>query len=466
MLAPLTVNSRDDALAFLLGRIDYERTSPPPFGSGDIRLDRMRDLLARLGRPEVGLPVVHVAGTKGKGSTSAMIASMLTSAGLRTGLYTSPHLSRIEERWTIDGQECSAEELIELVRSVAPAAAAADSAAPPGEAGPTYFDLTTAMALLHFRRCRVDAAVLEVGLGGRLDSTNVCQPLATVITSISFDHTRQLGGTLEAIAGEKAGIIKAGVPAISGVTAAGPAAVIADVARERGAPLYVLGRDFDATYRPPRDLHLGLAWGQIDYRSGIGGKADRVDHVELGLLGSHQAANAALALAACEFLQRLGGPFPETALRRGLRHVRWPARIEPVCHAPTVVIDSAHNVASVEALLQTLEESFSPRRRTLVFATSWDKEVRAMLERLLPRFDRVVLTRYESNPRGLELDELARLAREIAPDKCATASTPALAWQGLRSALAPDDLVCVTGSVFIAGEMRALVGARPPKNPG
>ena len=209
ILPPL---SYDAALEFLLGRIDYERTTAVPYCRREYRLDRMRELLNRLDDPQRTYPIVHVAGTKGKGSTAAMIAGILTAAGYRTGLYSSPHLDRMEERVAIDGQSCSSGELVELIERVWPAVSAMDRCADQGDGPgrPTYFEITTAMALVQFARRAVDAAVLEVGMGGRLDSTNVCPTIASVITSISFDHTKQLGNTLESIAREKAGIIKPG----------------------------------------------------------------------------------------------------------------------------------------------------------------------------------------------------------------------------------------------------------------
>ncbi|MGH7136768.1 MAG: bifunctional folylpolyglutamate synthase/dihydrofolate synthase, partial [Pirellulales bacterium] len=237
------------ALSFLYGRIDYERTAMP-YGQGELRLDRMRELLRRLGDPQDRLPIVHVAGTKGKGSTSAMIAAGLSAAGHSTGLYTSPHLERLEERFLVDGQPCGEEELADLTDRLRPIVAEMDrEARVADEIGPTYFELTTAVALLHFVKRGVGAAVLEVGLGGRLDSTNVCLPRVAVITSISFDHMKQLGNTLEAIAREKAGIVKPAVPLVSGVVAEEPRREIAKICRQRGAPLVQLGRDFDFAYR-------------------------------------------------------------------------------------------------------------------------------------------------------------------------------------------------------------------------
>src|SRR3954467_3094303 len=234
-----------------MARINYKRTGVP-YQARQLKLDRMRQLLTRLGQPDAGMKIVHVAGTKGKGSTSVMIATVLTAAGYKTGVFSSPHLEQIEERFAVDGQPCTADELVALVNRLVPVVRAIDEeAAAEGDptGGPTYFEITTAMALLHFVEHQVDAAVLEVGLGGRLDSTNVCLPAVSVITSISYDHMQQLGNTLASIAREKAGIIKPGVPLISGVVDPEPQAVVAQTARDHGCRLIQIGRDFRCEYR-------------------------------------------------------------------------------------------------------------------------------------------------------------------------------------------------------------------------
>ena len=455
--------AHEEALAFLFGRIDYERNTTLPYGARDFKLDRMRELVDRLGNPQATMPIVHVAGTKGKGSTSAMIAAALSAAGYRTGLFSSPHLERLEERLRIDGQCCTGDELVDLVRRIRPAVDAMDAvpASPHVPPGPTYFEINTAMALVHFAAQRVDAAVLEVGLGGRLDSTNVCTPRVAVITSISFDHTKQLGDTLAAIAWEKAGIVKAGVPTVSGVTSEEPRRVIEDVCHERNSRLVELGREFEFTYRPPQHLEQSASRGQIDFRYLVPGRQRESRGLELGLVGRHQGANAAVALAALAELESQGWNVPETAIRRGLAEVAWPARVEVVARRPTVVIDAAHNVASVQALLAALDESFSARRRVLVFSTSKDKDVRGMLQQLLPRFDAAIFTRYANNPRSVPPEELARLAGELTGREFPATVDTMLAWDLVRRLTGPDDLVCITGSFFLAGEMRGLVQQRP-----
>ncbi|MGC3971497.1 MAG: Mur ligase family protein [Pirellulales bacterium] len=249
--------ARRRAVEFLVNRIDYERSVAVPYEERQYKLDRMRDLLERLGRPDRKLTIVHVAGTKGKGSTSAMVAAALTACGYSCGLFTSPHLEKLEERFVVDGRMCDGAELAALVERLRPVVAAMDeelAQASPPEPGPTYFELTTAIALLHFIERGATHAVLEVGMGGRLDSTNVCQSAVSVITSISLDHTKELGDTLAKIAWEKAGIIKPGVPVVSGVTEPEPRDVVRRVAAERGCRLVELRRDFTYDYRPPQNL--------------------------------------------------------------------------------------------------------------------------------------------------------------------------------------------------------------------
>lgn len=470
-----------------MGRVNYERIEIP-YNERQLKLDRMRQLLTRLGQPDAGMKIVHVAGTKGKGSTAAMIAGMLTAAGFRTGLFTSPHLERIEERFAVDGQPCSAAELVALVDRVGPVVTVMDGeadahiagpswsgrdAVPPDQDGramcPTFFEIVTAIALLHFVERQVDAAVLEVGLGGRLDSTNVCLPAVSVITSISFDHTKQLGSTLAAIAHEKAGIIKPGVPVVSGVTDSEPQTVIAQAAREHGCRLIQLGRDFDFDYVSGdfgfRIADCGLKSGQTE-----------LNDIHLAMHGRHQAANAAVALAAVLELRRQGWCISTEAMRAGLAQTVVPARVEIISGRPDVVLDVAHNRASARALVEALAELPPPSRRTLILSISRDKDVRAIVAELVPHFDRVIITQYQENPRAVPAEELAAIVHELweaSPTKLWEASptpiprspdvaihrVPAEAWAYARQTAQPAERVCIAGSFFLAAEMRPLVTA-------
>jgi dihydrofolate synthase / folylpolyglutamate synthase len=451
-----------EALAFLESRIDYERALLIPYTEREFQLDRMRTLLSRLDDPHQRLKIIHVAGTKGKGSTSAMIASVLPAAGYRTGLYTSPHLDRLEERFVVDGQSCSEDELARLVEQVHPVVDEMDRQArfrSPTEPGPTYFEVTTAMALLHFAAAKVDAAILEVGLGGRLDSTNVCQPMVSVITSISFDHTKQLGSTLVGIAAEKAGIIKPGVPVVSGVVEAEPRQVIAEVARRQNSRLIQASKDFSFDYHPALDFDSSelRSPGTLDFKLHSSGRERRLSAVEVNLPGRHQAANAAVAVAALDELTAQGWRIPENAIRRGLADVHCPARIEIVSRQPAVIIDSAHNTASIQSLRDTLKESFSSPRRLLIFAATQEKDIRGMLELLLPNFEAVILTRYSSNPRGVSIADLDEIAAEISPIPRHLCPDPSAAWNQARRLTNKEHLICITGSFFLAAEMRQAI---------
>jgi dihydrofolate synthase/folylpolyglutamate synthase len=433
--------SYDDALSFWYARVNYEQRNPKP---GDLKLDRMRALMRRLGDPQDRLRIVHVAGSKGKGSTAAMLAAILRRAGYRTGLFTSPHLCRVEERIQVDDEPISREELASLLGDVR-----AELAGWHG-AEPTFFEIATALGFLHFRRRRVGAAVVEVGLGGRFDSTNVCRPALEVVTSISLDHVQQLGDNLASIAAEKAGIIKPGRPVVSGVTAPEARAVIERVAHERRAPLRQLGADFRYEYVPGRITAEATVPPRLRVVSGTPGH----DWTELGLLGEHQAANAAVAVAAVEVLRGLGWHVGEAAVAAGLAGVRWPARMEVAGRRPLVVLDCAHNVASAEALVETLLSTFPPARRWLIFAGSADKDLPGMLRVLAPHFAHAFLTRYAGSSRGMSPEELAALLRRSADLPHSACATARDAWRAARERAGPDDLICITGSVFLAGELR------------
>jgi dihydrofolate synthase/folylpolyglutamate synthase len=448
-------HSPEEARRFWYGLINYEQRQP---GADDFKLDRMRGLLAALGDPHHRLRVVHVAGSKGKGSTSAMLAAVLQRAGYRTGLFTSPHLCRVEERFQVDGRPISADELTTLLGEVREVVERGRSGAPGSALGtPTFFEVATAVGFLHFVRRRAEVAVVEVGLGGRLDSTNVCRPVVTAITSISHDHTRLLGSRLASIAREKAGILKPGRPAVSGATVHEARAVIEQVSRARGAPLWQLGVDFHYRYEPGQVTAAGVRRPRVEVRT----QKRRWPVLELNLLGEHQAANGAVALACVERLREQGWHIPDAAVAAGLAEVSWPARMEVVGGRPLVVLDCAHNVASALALVETLRSSFPPRRRWLVFAGSNDKDLAGMFRVLAPHFSRAFLTRYSDNPRSVPPEQLAEVIPADAGLPVTLCATPAEAYHAARSQAGPDDLVCITGSVYLAGELRPLLVDAP-----
>jgi dihydrofolate synthase/folylpolyglutamate synthase len=305
----------------------------------------------------------------------------------------------------------------------------------------------------------VDVAVIEVGLGGRFDSTNVCRPLVAVITSISFDHTELLGNRLASIAMEKAGIVKPGVPAVSGATVPEARAVIEAICRERGAPLRQLEVDFRYDYEPGRVILQPPAFVLQKPRLQITTSQRTWPAMELGLLGRHQADNAAVAVACVEQLRDQGLHLEDAAVCAGLSTVQWPARLEVLGGQPLVVLDCAHNLASIHAFLDTLAGSFPPGRRLLIFAGSTDKDLPAMLRLLTPQFAHAYLTRYHTNPRSAAPEQLAAMLGRAGALPCTLCPTPTDAWRQAISAAAPTDLVCVTGSVFLAGELRPIVMA-------
>lgn len=439
----------DEAMHFLAGLPNYEQQSP---SARDMTLDPIRGLLDRLGNPHDRLFVVHVAGSKGKGSVSAMLERILRQAGYRTGLYTSPQLTSIEERIRVDGDAVAPHTLADLV-SRAHAAVSGEGFRGPM---PTHFDVMTALAFLHFESAGVDVAVIEVGMGGRTDSTNVCRPRLSVITSISYDHTRQLGTTLRAIGESKAGIIKPGVPTVSGVLPAEARGVIAAACAGRGSHLTQLHSDFTYQYTPGMVSRAAMTPAQVVVTT----PARTWPAVRLNLFGGHQAANASVAVASVERLQQMGLTIADTAVVEALADVRWPARVEVVRRSPLVILDCAHNTASAEALVQTLRESFAEcmernRGRALLFGASWDKDLVGMLTILTPHFDRLYVTRYTTSARCATTDALAAAAAASGVKIPVVAvSDPHRAWELASSGAAPDDLICITGSVFLAGELR------------
>jgi dihydrofolate synthase/folylpolyglutamate synthase len=465
-ISPPTLR-RQAALDFLLGRINYERVAALPYCERQLKLDRMRTLLHRLGDPDAGIPIIHVAGTKGKGSTSALIAAILHAAGYEVGVFSSPHLENLEERFCINGRPCSADELVALVDRIRPAIQQMDVAADAvGDISqqPTFFEMTTAMALMHFADRPVDAIVLEVGLGGRLDSTNVCQPAVTVITSISLDHTKQLGDTTAKIAAEKGGIIKPGVPLILGRVDDDARNVILRIARDHGSRVIEAGQDFQVVYRPPHEVDDHATFGELDFIELRSAAPLELKSATLRLLGQHQAANAAVALATVLELRRQGWLISTDAMRSGLAAASLHGRIEVIGRRPTVVLDVAHNVASVQALVDSLDESFASRERTLIFAASRDKDVAGMIRVLLPHFQRMIVTQFQENPRAVPTEQITQICRAelqrlgMAEDakQVVALKMPEDAWRSARELASADELICITGSFFIAAELRPL----------
>lgn len=438
----MTADPYRRALEFLYSRTDYERGflgSLDPLGQG---LTRTARLLDALGRPQDRLKIVHIAGTRGKGSVAATIASVL-STRYPTGLFTSPHLHTFRERLQVDGSPIPPPAFSRLVAEIQPIVARLDREAETlGRL--TTFELGTALALLYFARAGAEWAVVEVGLGGRLDATNVVSPEIAIITSLSYDHTQILGRTLAEIAGEKAGIIKPGIPVVCAPQAEEAVKVIEERARAVRAPLLLAGRDW--------------SWSGSRTNLTVHGPFETYGGLEVGLLGPHQVENAAVAVAGLDLLRaQTRIELSADELRLGLKQVRWPGRVEILRTNPTVVVDGAHNGESAEYLALTLKADLSYRRLFLVVGTSADKDLPTIVAALTPLADFVGVTR-SRHPRAA--------APELLAEEFRRAGRTARIFPDVGAALAeflaraePDDLVCVTGSLYLVAEAREYLGA-------
>ncbi len=439
---PLTY---DEAIDYLYSFINYELKRVERYTPDVVSLQRPRQLAEALGDPHMAYPTIHITGTKGKGSVGAMCASALQAAGFRTGLYTSPHLQDFRERIRIDGEMIPKDTFAALVEEMQPAVTSVP--------GLTWFELVTMLGFLYFARERVDVAVVEVGLGGRLDATNIITPLVSVITSLSYDHTYLLGETLGEIAGEKAGIIKPEVPVVSAPQHAEALAVIETVAARNHAPLTLVGREW--IYRPgPITDHIGQG-----FRAGpISGPL--VEYFT-PLLGAHQVVNGAVATAALDHVARASLPISPRAVREGLSRVDWPGRLEVICREPWLVLDAAHNGESAGRLRDALCDLFPHRRLFLIFGASSDKDITGMFAQLLP-ITHHLITVQAVHPRALEPEELADQAQAagFAGAIEAIASVGAAVERTCNLA-DPEDLICVTGSLFVIGEVRDICGLPP-----
>jgi dihydrofolate synthase/folylpolyglutamate synthase len=441
----------EEALARLARFANYEINRSVIYAPGTFELARMADLLARLGDPHRAYPSVHIAGSKGKGSTAAMTEAILRAAGYRTGLYISPHLHSFGERMQIDATPITAGAFAALVDEVMPHAEAV--------AGITWFEIITALGFLYFARQRADVAVIEVGLGGRLDATNVITPLVSVITSLSYEHTAWLGDTLAQIAFEKAGIIKPGVPVICAPQEAEALAVIERVAAERAAPLRLVGREWQMRAGP---IHAGgQSFAAAEVRSAdFSRRSDPTSaeaattspawmRFDLPLLGRYQIVNATCALAAVQQLAAAGLTIAPQALAAGLAAVRWPGRGEVLSAEPLVVADGAHNGDSARKLVELLAEWFPGRRWAFIVGTLTDKDHAAILRELLSHAARLIVTRSQLG-RATEPALLAEITRRLGGEAVVAASVA----EALAAALATGDAVCLTGSLSIAAEAR------------
>jgi len=444
------------ALEYLFSATDYETMRRVRYNADTFSLARMHRLLEALGSPHRRLRAVHVAGTKGKGSTAAMVHRLAVACGLRAGLYTSPHLVDLRERIRLGEAMIAPADLAALIRTARPHVDAMREA---GDA-PTFFEIFTALAFDHFARRAVDLAVLEVGLGGRLDATNVVRPEVAIITAISRDHTAQLGETLSEIAAEKAGIVKPGVPVVSQPQPAEAGRVIERACRDADAPLVRVGRDVTYTWFPAEQA------GRPGGRFSVQTPAATYDNLFIPLMGEHQAVNAATAVAAAERTPPLAGRLMPDLAREALVGLRWPGRMEYVPGAPATVLDGAHNRASMERLLEALAAHFPDRRDAVVFAAAADKDVDGMLTALAgrPGATPVVFTRTDT-PRAAEPGDLAARYAALGGGEAETAADAGEAVRRARAAADDDGLVVVCGSLYLVGEVREDFGSGPRLRP-
>jgi len=431
----MPIETYQDALDYIYSFIDPLRKPASSPTEAILNIDRIRALLCATGNPHVGMQTVVVAGTKGKGSTCVLIEAMLRAADLRTGLWTSPHLSSYRERIQVDREPISQADLVALTAQLQPIIDAFDPA-PYGR--PSTFDVGFALALSYFVARGVHVAVLEVGLGGRYDASGVMTPLASVISSISYDHTAILGPTLADIAGNKAGIIKPGVPAISVPQMPEVATVLEDEARLVGATLSIASE------------------GGLDEPSG-----DRLPYpvppIPSRLLGGFQRENGRLAVGAAMLLRRQGLPLDARAIATGLATAEWPGRFELVPRSPPVLIDGAHNGDSARKLAAAICTELRFRRLILVLGTSRDKDIEAIVAEIVPMADAVIITR-STHPRAMDLDRVAAIVRPHLRGPLTLAPEIGDALAQARALAGPDDLICVTGSLFVVAAARESLG--------
>jgi dihydrofolate synthase / folylpolyglutamate synthase len=387
-------------------------------------------LMAGLGNPQQHLRFLHIAGTNGKGSVAAMLSAILTLTGYNVGFYSSPHLINFAERFRLRDQDISDDEVLSLINQVKRVVAADEP--------PTFFEFVTAMALLYYAQKKADPVILETGMGGKLDATNIVHPLLSVITNIAMDHREYLGNSLQAIAAEKAGIIKAGVPVITFVRQPSALIPIQAAAAALHSPVYYGGKDFTAR-------------GQGDGRFRYQGLNKIFRGLKTNLIGRHQYRNAAVALAAIEILEEEGWNIPEEIIRQGLRQVRWPGRLEVISERPLLLLDGAHNPAAATILAQALK-NLSYRRLIMVLGIMADKDIDGILRRLLPLADVAIFSRPQYI-RAATPEKVKTLAKDLSPENYVIADL-AEAIAKARELAGPDDLIVITGSLFTIGEAR------------
>ncbi len=439
------------ALDYLYSFVDYSLTRNLRYSPEKFDLTRMEALMERLGHPERAYPVIHVAGTKGKGSVSAMCASALQAAGYTTGFYTSPHLHEYTERIQLNGAPIGKQAMVDLLEEMKPHIDAIERL--------TTFEITTALAYLYFARCKAGAAVIEVGLGGRLDATNVVTPMVSVITSLSMDHMNVLGDTLAKIAFEKAGIIKPSRPVVLAPQKDEARLVVERVAQERGSQLLQVGKSVHfAASAHSLDNQSLLIWKEeeqalVDEYIETGGRGNWEPlRLSIPLLGYHQVENAATAYAALLVARREGLEIPEAAISKGMAEVRWPGRFEILRRTPPVIVDSAHNRDSALRLRLAIDDYLPGMPVILLFGASEDKDIHGMFAELMPRVRRVIATQ-SIHPRAAEPQKLVEIAHQFGVSAQVVLPLEKAVERALELA-GSETAIVAAGSLFIAAAVR------------
>jgi dihydrofolate synthase/folylpolyglutamate synthase len=432
-----------EALAYLLARTDYEKEERVRYNVTTFSLERMERLLTLLGNPHTKINTVHIAGTKGKGSTATMLAKMLEANGYTVGLYTSPHLVHLHERITINSRMISEAEMLALMnRMYGPIEKLAK------DDPPTFFEIMTALAFAYFAEQEIDIGVIETGMGGRLDSTNVIQPKVIGITSLSIDHKQQLGDTLDRIAMEKAGVLKRGVPAVTVQQEPLAMSVLKAQAQAMKAPLSVTGVDIDFSFRFETSREHGP-----HTRICLSTSTSKFEHLRVPLHGRHQAINCGLALALLDKLKSAGYEIDNEKSAEGLNKVKLAGRMEMICEDPRIMIDGAHNAASIRALIHAIGQNIPYDSMVMIFGCNGDKDVSGMLAELQYGADKVIFTRSHS-AKAVSPQELADMYTELCGKMCQTASSLGEALLLARSAVGREDLICITGSFYLIGQAK------------
>jgi len=433
----------EEAIRYLFDRTDYEKEQHLRYNVTTFDLSRMGKFLSLLGNPHKKIDTVHIAGTKGKGSTATMLARMLEANDYKVGLYTSPHVVHLHERIVVDSKMISEPEMLGLMNRVhAPVEKVSKTDTL------TFFEIMTALAFLYFLDKAIDIGVIETGMGGRLDSTNVIEPKVIGITSLSIDHIQQLGNTIDRIAKEKAGVFKPGVPIVTVQQEPAAMQVLKSHANAVKAPLSVTGQDIDFSHRFETSREHGP-----HTRICLTTPTSKFEHLRVPLHGRHQAINCGLALAMLDKLKTMGYTIDNEKAIEGLNKVSLPGRMEMICDDPRIMIDGAHNAASIQALMQAIGQHIPYDSMVVIFGCNNDKDISGMLHNLQYGADKVIFTRSNS-AKAMSPQELADIYTEMSGKMCQAANSLGESLQQAKSAITKEDLICITGSFYLIGQAK------------